>query len=103
TGIWGADLAGAAPITPWRRNLQRVHLARLQTLMTQEPPPPPPFPGAPAAVLTSISDIRPLVRAQLTSLRSAARLRAARTTDPITRAHLEDVVARIGEILEPRR
>ena len=101
-GIWGADLAGAGPIDAWRRNLQRAHLARLGVLMTQEPPPPPAVPGAPAAVLTSISDIRPLVRAQLTSLRASARLRVPRTTDPVTRAHLEDVVARIGEILEPR-
>ncbi len=102
-GIWAADLAGAGPIDAWRRNLQRAHLARLNVLMTQEPPPPPAVPGAPAAVLTSISDIRPLVRAQLTSLRASARLRVPRTTDPVTRAHLEDVVARIGEILEPRR
>lgn len=103
-GIWGADLAGAGPIDVWRRNLQRVHLARLAFLM-QDPAaaaPAPVIPGAPPAVVIGISDIRPLVRAQLTSLRASARVRVRRTTDPVTRAHLEDVVARIGEILEPR-
>lgn len=55
------------------------------------------LPRRDASVLTSISDIRALVRAQPTSLRNSARARAARTGDPVTRAHLEDIVARITE------
>jgi hypothetical protein len=106
-GIWGRDLSGTGTIDVWRRNLQRNHLARLGTLMQDAPPAAPGAapagpPGAAPAVVVAITDIRPLVRAQLTSLRAAARLRATRTTDPVTRAHLEDVVARIASVLEPK-
>jgi hypothetical protein len=60
------------------------------------------LPGAPPAVQLAFTDIRPLVRAQLTVLRIAVRSRLARTTDPVTRAHLQDAGARISEILEPK-
>ena len=101
-GIWGTDLAGRRAIDLWRRNLQRAHVARLGALMVDPPAPPAVIPGAPAPVLLAFTDIRPLVRAQLSGLRSSARARLL-TSDPVTRAHLEDVIARIGEILEPRQ
>lgn len=102
-GIWAADLAGSGAIDPWRRNLQRAHLARLGVLMVDPPAPAAPTPpGAPAAVQLAFTDIRPLVRAQLTAIRIALRSRLARTTEPVTRAHLQDAAARIGEILEPK-
>ena len=50
-----------------------------------------------AAALTR-SDVRPLVRAQLSAIRTEAE--AAESSDPMTRYHLEDVVARIDAILE---
>ena len=101
-GIWAADLAGSGAIDSWRRNLQRAHLARLGTLMVDPPAPPAPGPPGGPAVQVAFTDIRPLVRAQLAGLRISIRGRLARTTDPVTRAHLQDVGARIGEILEPR-
>ena len=102
-GIWTADLAGTGAIDLWRRNLQRAHLARLGALMVDPPAPAGPTPpGAPPPVQLAFTDIRPLVRAQLTALRIAVRSRLARTTDPVTRAHLQDAGARIGEILEPK-
>jgi hypothetical protein len=107
--IWAADLAGAGSIDPWRRNLQRAYLARLAALMvdasTPGPAPAATPPGAAVVVpvVVALSDIRPLVRAQLTALRTAVRGRVSRTTDAVTRAHLEDVMARIGDILEGNR
>ena len=102
-GIWNPELTGAGPIDLWRRNLQRAHVARLGVLMVDPPAPAAPLPpGAPAPVALAFTDVRPLVRAQLTGLRTAVRARVARTTDPLTRAHLEDVVARITDILEPK-
>ncbi|NOT09004.1 MAG: zinc-dependent metalloprotease [Gemmatimonadales bacterium] len=102
-GIWGADLTGTESVNVWRRNLQRAHLARLAALMQDAPAPPAANPNAPAPVAVAMTDIRPLVRAQLVSLRAAARARVARTADPVTRAHFDDVVARIAEVLEGNR
>ncbi len=108
-GIWAAGLSGTGPIDLWHRNLQRAHVARLGTLMVDGPAPAPapaPFPPGAAAVAPIVvaqSDIRPLVRAQLASLKTAVQARMVRTTDPVTRAHLGDVVARITELLEGER
>jgi len=49
------------------------------------------------------SDIRPFVRAELETLRSEIRAALPRTTDRATRVHYNDVLARIQDILEPRR
>jgi len=49
----------------------------------------------------SQSDIRPLVRAQLGELRAETARWAQITTDRMTRVHLEDIVVRIDEILDP--
>jgi hypothetical protein len=101
-GVW-SELDDAAAIDTYRRNLQRAHLERLEWLMTEEPPAPPAFLGNQITrVNVSQSDIRPLARAQLAALRTAAQRAAGRTGDRVTRAHLEDAVARIDRILEGR-
>jgi hypothetical protein len=58
--------------------------------------------GPAGGVTTNVlrSDIRPLVRAQLNTLRAEAS--ATNSTDEMTRFHLEDAVARIDDILEGR-
>ena len=48
----------------------------------------------------SRSDIRPLLRAQLADLRDEVERAAGRIGDRVTRAHLQDVMARIDNILE---
>jgi hypothetical protein len=101
-GVW-SELDDAATIDTYRRNLQRAHLERLEWLMTEEPPAPPAFLGNQITrVNVSQSDIRPLARAQLAALRTTAQRAAGRTGDRVTRAHLEDVVARIDLVLEGR-
>lgn len=98
-GVW-SELARGAPIDTYRRNLQRGYIERLAFLLNEEPPEPTgPFASA-ASVDVSQSDIRPLVRAQLRELRTEAEQAAARTTDDMTRYHLEDVVVRIDAILD---
>jgi hypothetical protein len=102
-GIWSeVDRGGAIEV--YRRNLQRAHLERLEYLLTQEPPAPPgQFQGVRTNVDVSQSDIRALARAQLGEIETAARRRAATTTDRVTRYHLDDVVARIAGVLRPER
>lgn len=98
-GIWG-ELTGSGAIDAWRRTLQREHLARLGALLT-DPATPPSTPAAAQALAEVVSsDIRALVRADLTALQGQVRARQARGGDPVTRAHLADVLARIETTLD---
>ncbi|MGH7576749.1 MAG: zinc-dependent metalloprotease [Longimicrobiales bacterium] len=82
---------------PYRRRLQRAHVEELEQLMTEEPTESS-FLG-PGPDL-SLSDVRPLVRAQLRDLRDALARDAGRTDHRVGRAHLEDMIERITGILE---
>jgi hypothetical protein len=104
--------AAATARDPYRRALQRAHVARLASLVNDEPAAPaspggPGGPGAQAAAAARFdavhSDVRPLARAQLVTLRQAAANAAARSTDPLARAHLVDIVERIDAVLRPNR
>jgi hypothetical protein len=78
--------AAATARDPYRRALQRAHVARLQALMNEE---------------NSTSDVRALARAQLVRLRQdAAAARSRVGNDAVARAHLDDVHARITAALE---
>lgn len=102
-GIWG-ELEGRETIDAYRRNLQRAYVERLQFLLEEDPPAPAANPAIwRTPVDVSQSDIRALARAQLVELKSAISRRLTRGSDAITRMHLQDLVARIDEILEPGR
>jgi len=91
------DLTQVSAVDGYRRALQRAWVERAAYLMTEEPASNPFFgPG----VDVSRSDVRPLVRRELRALRSEAATAAGRVRHPVTRAHLEDLVARIDTILE---
>jgi hypothetical protein len=94
--VW-RDLSNVGTIDNYRRALQRAYLERMVYLMTEQPASNP-FQG-PAPSMTR-SDIRPLVRAQLADLRDDVERAAGRIGDRVTRAHLQDVVVRIDDILE---
>jgi hypothetical protein len=103
-GVWG-ELRQGRVADPYRRNLQRAYVERLEFLMTEEarevPSAARTFLNA-TPIQVSQSDIRPLVRGELQTLRQQSRRAVARTTDRTTRLHLEDVIARIDHILDPR-
>ncbi len=100
-GIW-TELPRATTIGPFRRNLQRGHVERLEYLMTEEAPSVPSFyiSFGMAPVDVSQSDIRPYVRGELKSLKTAVDRAARRTADRMTRLHLEDISIRIEDILD---
>ena len=102
-GVW-TELASGRSIDPFRRNLQRGYLERMEWLMTEEPEPPTgflaQFLGAPV-VDVSQSDIRPFVRGELTALRRQVRAALQRGPERATRYHLEDALVRIDDILDP--
>jgi hypothetical protein len=100
TDLRGTIFAAAKP-DAFKRNLQRGYIDRLGSLMVDAPAPqglPPGFTFTPVNI--SLTDIRPLIRAELKTLLATARLRA--TGDPITKAHYEDLAIRINDILNPK-
>ncbi len=102
-GVW-SELRNGSTIDTYRRNLQRAHIERLETLMTGELPPiPAQFrrffgPGIDA----SQSDIRAVVRGELKTMRSRIRAAVPRTRDRMSKLHLEDAIERIDNILDPK-
>lgn len=102
-GIW-SELRNGRTIDTYRRNLQRAHIERLETLMTGELPPIPARfraffgPGIDA----SQSDIRAVVRGELKTMRSRIRAAVSRTSDRMSKLHLEDAIERIDNILDPK-
>ena len=101
SGVWG-ELRNSSAIGPFRRNLQRGHLERLEYLMTQEGGSVPSFFASfgMAPIDVSQSDIRAYVRGELQTLQTRASRAAVRTRDNMTRLHLQDIVARIDDILD---
>jgi len=103
SAIW-SELDSGAEIDVYRRNLQRAYVERLEYLMTEEPPSSAGlfgFGGGGPTVDVSQSDIRPLARGELTTLRAAVGRAAGRSGDRTTRLHLEDIAVRIDRILDP--
>ncbi|MEJ2003776.1 MAG: zinc-dependent metalloprotease, partial [Cyclobacteriaceae bacterium] len=94
-GIW-SELRSGAEIDIYRRNLQRAYIERMKYLMTEEE-----SSGFGGRVDISKSDIRPLVRAELRNLREQISNGLNRTTDRISRYHLQDAAERIDLILDP--
>jgi hypothetical protein len=96
TAVWD-DLSTVSAIDGYRRALQRAYLARVETLMTEQPASNP-FQGR--APDMGRSDVRPLLRAQLRDLRVDVERASRRVRHRVSRAHLQDVVERIDAILE---
>lgn len=102
TDLRGTIFAASRP-DAFKRNLQRGYVDRLGSLMVDAPAPQ----GLPAGfvftpVNISLTDIRPLVRAELKTLLTTARARAA-AGDATTKAHYDDLVIRINDILDPKK
>ena len=98
-GVW-SELSSASPVDTYRRNLQRGYLDRMDWLMNEDYS----VSGNLARFYTAVnveqSDIRPVARAQLTTIRRDAARAAQRTRDTMTRLHLLDVVERIDDVLD---
>lgn len=100
-GIW-TELATGKTIDVHRRALQRAHIERLELLLTGSVAPlPAQFRGfAGAQINASQSDIRPMARGELKTLQSQIRAAIGRTSDRMSKLHLEDANERINKILK---
>lgn len=110
-GIW-SELASGKTIDNFRRNLQKVHTEKMIALLTPGNTPAgggigfssPFFPASPASPVADPkkSDVISLSRAHLIALRGEVTAAIPRTTDKLSRYHLQDVLARINQALDPK-
>lgn len=103
-GIW-SELKQGGKIDVYRRNLQRAHIDRLAYLMTEEQMKlPPEFRRffIRTDVNASQSDIRSVARAELNELKKQIKAAIGRTSDKMSKYHLQDALARIDLILDPK-
>ncbi|HEY4652588.1 MAG TPA: zinc-dependent metalloprotease [Pontibacter sp.] len=101
-GVW-SEVATGKTIDTYRRNLQRGYLERMEFLMKEQEQ------GAAASrfragtpVNVAQSDIRPMVRGELNTLRNQIKASIAKTGDTMTKYHLQDALVRIDNILDPK-
>jgi hypothetical protein len=102
-GIW-SELPSGSKIDTYRRNLQKAHIDRLAYLMTAESQSGrsrSPYVKM-TAVNTSQSDIRSVVRAELNILKRSIKSAINRTSDSMSKYHLQDALERIEMILDPK-
>lgn len=110
-GIW-SELATGKTIDNFRRNLQKVHVEKMIALLT---PPAnagsggfgfssPFFPASPASPVADPkkSDVISLTRAHLVALRGEVAAAIPRTSDKLSKYHLQDVLVRINQALDPK-
>lgn len=106
-GIW-TELKTGATIDTYRRNLQRGYIERMEYLMTDEQQIPQGIPAEyiPFFVGTQInasqSDIRPMARRELKLLAAEIRASIPKFSSPVVKAHLEDSLIRINNVLDPK-
>ena len=99
-GIW-TELSAGRTIDVHRRALQRAHVERLELLLTgNEPNLPAQFRAfAGPQINASQSDIRPMALGELKTLQSQVRGAIGRTSDRVSKLHLEDILTRINKII----
>ena len=97
-GIW-KEANAVTNITIYRRNLQRAYIDRMSFLMTEEIKP---TDRSIEYYNVSQSDIRALVRGELSALKSTLSVAKTRAVNAETKYHYEDCIKRIDLILNPR-
>ena len=103
SGIW-TELSSGKAIDVHRRSLQRAHIERLSELLTgNEPTIPAQFRNRVGPQINaSQSDIRPMARGELRTLQRQISAAVPRTSDRLSKLHLEDALERIKMILDPK-
>lgn len=109
-GVW-AELRTKKAIDVYRRNLQKVYVEKMFTLLNPSGPQPggfnfssPFFPAPPASPVADPkkSDVISVTRAHLIALRGDITAALPGTTDKMSRYHLQDVLVRINQALDPK-
>ncbi len=97
-GIW-TELSTRKPIDIYRRNLQKSYINILSSMLN---PPAVSAGGITVSGAMDKSDISSVIRAHLTALRAEINAAVAGTSDPMSKYHLQDVLKRIDNALNPK-
>lgn len=97
-GIW-KEATALSNVTIYRRNLQRTFIEKMGFLMTEELKPDKP---GEAYYNVSQSDVRALIRGELTVLKNQLTLAKIAGINTETKYHYEDCIKRIDRILNPK-
>ncbi|MDX6183102.1 zinc-dependent metalloprotease [Flavobacterium sp. Fl-77] len=97
-GIW-KEAGIPSNVTIYRRNLQRAYIDRMAFLMTEEIKP---TDRSTIYYNVAQSDIRALVRGELTALKATLAIAKTRPVNAETKYHYEDAIKRIDLILNPK-
>ncbi|WP_290874989.1 zinc-dependent metalloprotease [Gracilimonas sp.] len=93
-GVW-AEIYEMRMINPYRRNLQRIYLDNMESMFTNDE-----SSSFRNRIDIKNSDIRTFLRVELNRLRNDLGRAQTRISDELTRAHLEDALFRIDDILD---
>lgn len=93
-GVW-SEIYEMTSIDPYRRNLQRVYLDNIEELFTTDE-----TGNFSGRVDIKNSDIRAFLRVELGELQNDLERTQTRISDSLTRAHIEDALIRIDDILD---
>ena len=102
-GLW-KEIATGAPIDAYRRRLQRVYLEQMALRIN----PPAPAAGAQAGAgfggqaPVSPADMRPILKSEMRALDGQLAAAIGRTSDRMSKAHLEDARDLIRNMLNPK-
>jgi len=103
-GLW-SEINSGADIDAFRRRLQRVYLEAMASKIN---PPPTPAAAAPqggrggGAAPVSTADFRPILKAEMRALDADLATATTKTSDRMTKAHLEDARDQIRKMLDPK-
>jgi hypothetical protein len=110
-GIW-SELVSGKTIDTYRRNLQKVHAEKMIALLDPAANSnaggfvfsSPFFPASPASPVADPkkSDVISLARAHLVALRGEVSAAIPRTADKLSKYHLQDILVRINQALDPK-
>ncbi len=104
SGIW-KELTTKKSIDPYRRNLQRAYVEQLDFLLNEAKNQRAPRNDGgylkQTAVTINQSDIKPVVRGELRSLKSMLKRTLPYAKNTITKYHLQDIIDRIERTLNP--
>ena len=100
-GLW-SEIYARKPIDAYRRRLQRVYLEAMAAKINPTAPNPAlaAF-GLAGPSLRTLADVRGLLRAEMQDLARELATAAGRTSDRVTKAHLEDARDQIKKMLDP--
>jgi hypothetical protein len=102
TGLW-KEIQSGAPIDAFRRRLQRVYLEAMASKINppaQAAAPQGPGGGRGAAAPVGTADFRPILKAEMRALDADLAGAIARTSDRMSKAHLEDARDQIRKMLD---